>query len=187
MASCRKWGAFYYFSVVRFPESGCLIVTKRKGGKCRIRDVAKIFSRGTHGFQNPSPLPSPLKSGSYCFVFPSSSAWRQTTLCCMLQALWNKFEQMALKVAWWCDIMGRKACRCRRVRGHPPPGKFWKFGHVLMPCVAYTNPLRSAFCWQFRSVIDCDRRHSESDEDESLSALELELLVELPIYSFWLL
>ena len=50
-----------------------------------------------------------------------------------------------------------------------------------MPFVAFRDPLRSAFCGQFRSVFDCDCYHSESDEDESLSVPKIELLVELPI------
>ena len=92
------WGDF--FSVIRFPESGCLTVAQLKGGKKSgvSRGVARIFSRGRDSFWNPPPLPSLLKSGSYCFIFSSSSAWQHYVVCFRLVGT-NLNRCMALKVA----------------------------------------------------------------------------------------
>ena len=58
----------------------------------------------------------------------------------MLQARRKEFEQMALKVAWWFDIMGRKACRCRGVRGHRPQESFENLDTFLCPLSHLETP-----------------------------------------------
>ena len=45
----------------------------------------------------------------------------------MLQARRNEIEQMALKVAWWCDIMAERLVDMGEEwgqGGHPPLGNF---------------------------------------------------------------
>ena len=143
MAIYRKWGFVHFFSVIRFPKSGCLIVAKLKGGNWKAlgRGVAGIFSWATQFLKFLSTAPRPFKSGSYCSVFFHHQP--NDTICCMLQARSKKFEKKALKVAWWFDIIGRKACRYRGSAETSSPGKVWKFEYVLMPFVAFKNPLRS--------------------------------------------
>ena len=86
----RKW----------LPYSGWLKLKERKKSIVS-RGVARIFSRGTHRFKNPCPLPLPLQIWKLLHrIFFIISL---TSLCCILQARRNEFEQMALKVA--CVIL----------------------------------------------------------------------------------
>ena len=114
-------GVIYYFSVISIPESFCFISVKLTGEKKSLvsRDVARIVPR--QFLKSPLlSLPPQIWKLLLCIFF----IVRLTTLCCMLHARRNEIEQMALKVAWCCDILGRKACRYRGVRVHPPPEDF---------------------------------------------------------------
>ena len=143
------------------------MVARLKGGKESVvgRGVARIFfQRYTQFFKALSAAPPQnWKLLLHIFFIVILKA-----LCCMLQAHLNEFEHMALKVAWWCDIMGRKACQCTGSRDISS-GKFWKFGHVLMPFIALETHFEVLFVDNFDPFSsDCDSHHYESEEDESL-------------------
>ena len=139
---------------------------KVKGKKKSVisRGVARIFSWGTHSLLNTPPLPPPpqiwkLLLRVFFIIFfrligPNLSKWPR------------RLHGGVIPSERVVDVGGSGWILPRKILKNP--AKFRK-------------TLRSAFCWQFRSVIECVSHHTESDKDESLSVSELELLVELPI------
>ena len=145
-----------------FPKRGCFIVAKLREGKKSVvsRSVARIFSRGILTvIKIPLHCPSPLKSESYCFGFPSSSAWWLYVVYCLTlkgtnfnRWPWRMFGGVILWAEMLFDEGGFGGNLPRKIL------KIWTRSNAIC-CIR--DPLRSAFCWQFRSVFD----RKQIDED----------------------
>ena len=129
--------SFLFFSVIRFPESGFLLVAKLRGGKKTVVSGGVAYTVFKIPFTSPSPWNlNAIASYLLHHQLDDTVVWFR---------LFNRneFKQMALKVAWWCDIMDRKACRCRGVGGILPLKKLkiWTSSHAI--CHIYKPPSKS--------------------------------------------